>query len=54
VTGAIAGSRTPDQVDGWIGAGAVTLTDRDLDEIGQAAELFRPGAGPARPPAIAI
>jgi len=54
VTGAIAGSRTPDQVDGWIGAGAVMLTDGDLDEIGQAADLFRPGTGPARPPAIAM
>jgi aryl-alcohol dehydrogenase-like predicted oxidoreductase len=51
VTGAIAGSRSPDQVDGWIGAGTVTLTADDLDEIAQAAELYRPGAGPARPPA---
>jgi aryl-alcohol dehydrogenase-like predicted oxidoreductase len=51
VTGAIAGSRSPDQVDGWIGAGSVTLTAADLDEIGQAAERFRPGAGPAIPPA---
>jgi aryl-alcohol dehydrogenase-like predicted oxidoreductase len=51
VTGAIVGSRSPDQVDGWIGAGTVTLTVEDLEEIGQAAELFRPGSGPARPAA---
>jgi aryl-alcohol dehydrogenase-like predicted oxidoreductase len=49
VTGAIVGSRSPDQVDGWIGAGAVTLTDDDLDEIARAAERYRPDAGPARP-----
>jgi aryl-alcohol dehydrogenase-like predicted oxidoreductase len=51
VTGAIAGSRSPDQVDGWIGAGEVALTEADLDEIQQAAESLRPGTGPARPPA---
>lgn len=51
VTGAIVGSRSPDQVDGWIGAGVLTLTDADLDEIQQAAESLRPGTGPARPPA---
>jgi aryl-alcohol dehydrogenase-like predicted oxidoreductase len=51
VTGAIAGSRSPDQVEGWIGAGTVTLTAADLAEIGRAAERFRPGAGPAQPDA---
>jgi aryl-alcohol dehydrogenase-like predicted oxidoreductase len=52
VTGAIAGSRSPDQVDGWIGAGRLTLTDADLDEIRRAAESLRPDTGPARPPAV--
>jgi aryl-alcohol dehydrogenase-like predicted oxidoreductase len=50
VTGAIVGSRSPDQVDGWIDAGAVTLTSADLDEIQQAADSLQAGSGPARPP----
>lgn len=49
VTGAIVGARTPDQVDGWIGAAALALTPEDLDEI--AAAIMRTGAGkgPVRP-----
>lgn len=49
VTGAIAGSRSPDQVDGWIGAGSLTLTDGDLDEIAKAIHSVGAGSGPARP-----
>jgi aryl-alcohol dehydrogenase-like predicted oxidoreductase len=33
VTGAIAGARTPEQVDGWIDAARITLTPEDLAEI---------------------
>jgi aryl-alcohol dehydrogenase-like predicted oxidoreductase len=33
VTGAIVGARRPDQVDGWIGAGAVRLTDEARGQI---------------------
>jgi len=50
VTGAIVGSRSPDQVDGWIGAGAVSLSDRDLDEIEGALVELAVGMGPTRPP----
>jgi len=48
VTGAIVGARTPKQVEGWIGAAAVTLTPQDLDEIAAAIRRTRAGAGPVR------
>ena len=38
VTGAIVGARTPKQVDGWIGAASLELTDQDLTEIAAAIE----------------
>jgi hypothetical protein len=44
------GSRSPDQVDGWIGAAGLTLTDDDLDEIEVALVELGVGAGPTRPP----
>jgi len=43
VTGAIVGARSPAQVDGWIGAGSLELTQRDLDDV--AAAILRTGAG---------
>jgi aryl-alcohol dehydrogenase-like predicted oxidoreductase len=51
VTGAIVGARTPEQVDGWVGAADLAITDEDLDDITEA--LFRSGAGsgPLRPSA---
>jgi aryl-alcohol dehydrogenase-like predicted oxidoreductase len=49
ITGAIVGARTPKQVDGWIGAAAIALTDQDLDEIASAIRRTEAGAGPARP-----
>ncbi len=49
ITGAIVGARTPRQVDGWIGAGAVQLTRADLDEIAAAITTSGAGTGPARP-----
>ncbi|MGD9695353.1 MAG: aldo/keto reductase [Thermoleophilia bacterium] len=49
VTGAIVGARDAAQVDGWIGAGALTLDDADLDEIAAAIEATGAGVGPARP-----
>jgi aryl-alcohol dehydrogenase-like predicted oxidoreductase len=52
VTGAIVGSRSPDQVDGWIGAGGVKLSDDDLDKIAAAIERTGAGTGPVRPPAM--
>ena len=48
VTGAIVGARTPEQVDGWIGAAAIALTPEDLEEIGAAIGRTRAGAGPVR------
>lgn len=50
VTGAIVGARSPDQVDGWIGAAALHLTPNDLDEIAGAIETLGVGSGPTRPP----
>jgi aryl-alcohol dehydrogenase-like predicted oxidoreductase len=47
VTGAIVGARTPAQVDGWIGAATLTLTQQDLDEIASAIRRTKAGAGPA-------
>ncbi len=46
VTGAIVGARTPQQVDGWIGAASITLTPPDLQEIASAIRRTRAGAGP--------
>ena len=43
VTGAIVGARTPDQVDGWIGAASLELDSRDLDDILKA--IAATGAG---------
>ena len=49
VTGAIVGARTPDQVDGWIGAASLALDPGDLDEIARAVAQSGAGAGPALP-----
>ncbi|MFL5309935.1 MAG: aldo/keto reductase [Myxococcales bacterium] len=49
VSGAIVGARTPKQVDGWIEAASMALTDLDLDEIASAIQRTRAGAGAARP-----
>jgi aryl-alcohol dehydrogenase-like predicted oxidoreductase len=49
VTGAIVGARSPEQVDGWIGAATLELPGEDLDEIARAIERTGAGAGPTRP-----
>jgi len=49
VTGAIVGARRPKQVDGWIRAASVTLTQQDLDEIASAIHRTKAGAGPVHP-----
>jgi aryl-alcohol dehydrogenase-like predicted oxidoreductase len=49
VTGAIVGARSPEQVDGWIGAASLLLTESDLDEIDRAIRKTGAGAGPSRP-----
>jgi aryl-alcohol dehydrogenase-like predicted oxidoreductase len=53
VTGAIVGSRSPSQVDGWIDAATLTLNPNDLDEIAASIERLGVGAGPTRPPSAA-
>jgi aryl-alcohol dehydrogenase-like predicted oxidoreductase len=49
VTGAIVGARSPEQVDGWLPAATLTLTDQDLDEIAAAIARTGAGTGPHRP-----
>lgn len=49
VTAAIVGARSADQVDGWIDAGGVALTDADLAEIAAAITNCGAGSGPVRP-----
>ena len=50
VSGAIVGARSPEQVDGWIGAAHLALTPHELDEIAAAVVRAGAGSGPARPP----
>jgi aryl-alcohol dehydrogenase-like predicted oxidoreductase len=52
VTGAIVGARSPVQVDGWLGAASLELSDTDLDEIARAIARSNAGDGPARPPIV--
>lgn len=49
VTGAIVGARDAAQVDGWIGAHEVHLSDAELDAIAAAIETTGAGGGPSRP-----
>lgn len=49
VTGAIVGARRPSQVDGWLSAATLDLTDADLDEIAAAIARSGAGSGPMRP-----
>jgi aryl-alcohol dehydrogenase-like predicted oxidoreductase len=49
VTGAIVGARSAEQVEGWIGAARLALTDADLGEIAAAIQRTGAGRGPAAP-----
>lgn len=49
VTGAIVGARSPEQVDGWIGAASLELTHDDLSEIAGAIAETGAGSGPSEP-----
>jgi aryl-alcohol dehydrogenase-like predicted oxidoreductase len=49
VTGAIVGARSPQQVDGWIGAATLKLTSSDLEEIADAITRTGAGEGPTIP-----
>jgi aryl-alcohol dehydrogenase-like predicted oxidoreductase len=48
-SGAIVGARRPEQIEGWLAAASLTLTDADLDEIASAITRTGAGSGPARP-----
>ena len=49
VSGAIVGARRPDQIDGWLAAADLSLTEEDLGEIAAAIESTGAGAGPVNP-----
>jgi len=49
VTGAIVGARSPQQVDGWIGAATLKLSVSDLQEIADAIARTGAGSGPTMP-----
>jgi aryl-alcohol dehydrogenase-like predicted oxidoreductase len=49
VSGAIVGARSPQQVDGWIAAGNLTLDAADLAEITAAIERTQAGSEPSQP-----
>lgn len=49
VTAAIVGARRPSQVDGWIEAASLSLTEQDMQLIGAAIERVAAGRGPTRP-----
>jgi aryl-alcohol dehydrogenase-like predicted oxidoreductase len=51
VTGAIVGARTPAQVDGWLDAASLELSERDLHEIADALTRTGAGNGPLLPTA---
>ncbi len=50
VTGAIVGARSPEQVDGWLDAASLRLTDADMNAIAGAIAASGAGSGPALPP----
>jgi aryl-alcohol dehydrogenase-like predicted oxidoreductase len=50
VTGAIAGARSPEQVDGWVGGASLALTAAELKAISQAIAQTGAGTGPSMPP----
>ena len=51
VSAAIVGARSPEQVDGWIGAADIALSAADLEEIAAAITTTGAGAGPVSPDA---
>jgi aryl-alcohol dehydrogenase-like predicted oxidoreductase len=51
VTGAIVGARSPEQVEGWLDAASLSLTDSDLRAIAAAIKAADAGSGPVLPPA---
>jgi aryl-alcohol dehydrogenase-like predicted oxidoreductase len=54
VTAAIVGARSPQQVDGWVGAASLELAAADLEEIANAIKRTGAGTGPAMPPQLQV
>jgi aryl-alcohol dehydrogenase-like predicted oxidoreductase len=54
VTAAIVGARRPAQIDGWLDAVGLQLTDDDLDTISAAIASSGAGSGPSRPAVIGV
>ena len=52
VTGAIVGTRSPRQVDGWLPAANLELKEDDLADITAAVRATGAGTGPASPPPV--
>lgn len=50
VSGAIAGARSPAQLDQWIGAAELRLDAQTLDAVAEALASTGAGSGPVRPP----
>jgi aryl-alcohol dehydrogenase-like predicted oxidoreductase len=49
ISGAIVGARSSRQVDGWLPAATLELSEGELEDIAQAIESTGAGAGPSRP-----
>ena len=49
VTAGIVGARSPDQVDGWLDAATLRLTEEDMRDISDAIERTGAGSGPRSP-----
>jgi len=54
VTAAIVGARRPAQIDGWLDAVGLQLSDDDLDTIAAAIALSGAGRGPSRPAVVGV
>jgi aryl-alcohol dehydrogenase-like predicted oxidoreductase len=49
VSGAIVGARSAEQIDGWIDASSIELSQGELDQIAEAIDSTGAGAGPSAP-----
>lgn len=49
VSGAIVGARTPEQIDGWVGAGSVELSIDDIERVAVSIRDSGAGSGPDSP-----
>jgi aryl-alcohol dehydrogenase-like predicted oxidoreductase len=49
ITGAIVGARSPSQVEGWLPAAELRLSEEDLEEVASAITSTGAGEGPVRP-----